>query len=823
MSLVYKYSYTKKAKLCSLAWNPTNQNEIIFCDINGNMGLVKPTFKENTNDTDSKLTKATTNRQIKKDVIKESSGENLPMEDLLTLLGDENSNESTNSETSKPKLKISKNNSKQKEKTESKNEKLKSPLKKRKRLSDSQNETEANCLEEELDIDIDSTNDDNKAIKDDNYNDDDEDDMESLEKLKERTLKSVKKDLMTFENDGQQMDADECDQEYLQSDEKKSQLENNKHKQSIVSQPAFQPSSTSVLLAERYMVWNSIGLITQFMKEDDESIDIEFHNASYHHTIHLKNQYGYTMADMSKEAIVMASPGKLLEDELSTENYNSTIGSTLTNYSRMACIVINSCDNNKEWTIEMPRKEYIKCVCVSRMLVACMTSKRFLRIYGIAGTQKEIICFNGVPIAMSAYENCLFICYSTNSLSAVINYSLYYIDDEQNRDVEHGVLPLSENAKLEWLGFSDEGNPYFYDSNGYLFSKCLTISKKNVWTPISDLRFGLNHKSDNYWLIGIAERNQTIKTILCKGAKYPQVLPRPTLSIVPIQIPFCELDTEKTKLEKDYWKHKYMSLSVRNYDFNSAHLDLDQEDIEEKLEKFESNSREVLMKLFMFACKNGREQRAFEIASIMDTIALQLAIKYATKTRALVLAQNLNVLAEKKATLEYEKEKYRMQEEERKNIFYNSHSNNFDNNKINSNSMTQNNYVDLEPESTIRETNEVIFEAETTQNEAMFTNSTIPATISTNLDESIMKSCITPSSIPLTATRLNPFHKAKTPLNDASKSIINELEEKINKQQLSASSKEKDTWKPTPTRKLTKNKISNNTPTSSINSFFSAK
>ena len=61
------------------------------------------------------------------------------------------------------------------------------------------------------------------------------------------------------------------------------------------------------------MVWNNIGIITQFMKENDESIDIEFHNATYHHTIHLKNQFGYTMADMSKEAIVMGSPGKSLD------------------------------------------------------------------------------------------------------------------------------------------------------------------------------------------------------------------------------------------------------------------------------------------------------------------------------------------------------------------------------------------------------------------------------------------------------------------------------------------------------------------------------
>ena len=177
--------------------------------------------------------------------------------------------------------------------------------------------------------------------------------------------------------------------------------------------------------------------------------------------------------------------------------------------------------------------------------------------------------------------------------------------------------------------------------------------------PISDLRFGLNHKTDNYWLIGIAERNQMIKTILCKAAKHPQVLPRPTLTLTNFNVPFCEPDSEKTKLEKDFWKNKYTAVSVRHYDINSGHLDIDQEDIDEKVDKFEASSREILMKLFMFSCKNGREQRAYEVASIMDSTALQLAIKYATKTRALVLAQSLNLLAERKATLEYEKERER--------------------------------------------------------------------------------------------------------------------------------------------------------------------
>lgn len=34
-SMVFKYAYNKKSPICSLAWNPVNVNEVLFCDIKG--------------------------------------------------------------------------------------------------------------------------------------------------------------------------------------------------------------------------------------------------------------------------------------------------------------------------------------------------------------------------------------------------------------------------------------------------------------------------------------------------------------------------------------------------------------------------------------------------------------------------------------------------------------------------------------------------------------------------------------------------------------------------------------------------------------------
>jgi chromosome transmission fidelity protein 4 len=45
--------------------------------------------------------------------------------------------------------------------------------------------------------------------------------------------------------------------------------------------------------------------------------------------------------------------------------------------------------------------------------------------------------------------------------------------------------------------------------------------------------------------------------------------------------------------------------------------------------------------MFALSCKSNREYRAFEICQLMDSIALQLAIKYATKSGKITLAQKI--------------------------------------------------------------------------------------------------------------------------------------------------------------------------------------
>ena len=60
------------------------------------------------------------------------------------------------------------------------------------------------------------------------------------------------------------------------------------------------------------------------------------------------------------------------------------------------------------------KREYIKRVCASRVLVACATTLKFLRV--LSGVQRELICLNELPVALSAYDHRIFAAYIGISL-----------------------------------------------------------------------------------------------------------------------------------------------------------------------------------------------------------------------------------------------------------------------------------------------------------------------------------------------------------------------------------------------------------------------
>jgi chromosome transmission fidelity protein 4 len=90
------------------------------------------------------------------------------------------------------------------------------------------------------------------------------------------------------------------------------------------------------------MVWNNVGIVKCFGEEGDQStssIEVEFHDSSIHHGLHIPNTLGHTMASLSSQALLLACPAQ--EDSP----------------SRIVCVNFAAWDGHKEWATTLPLGE----------------------------------------------------------------------------------------------------------------------------------------------------------------------------------------------------------------------------------------------------------------------------------------------------------------------------------------------------------------------------------------------------------------------------------------------------------------------------------
>ncbi|XP_053127848.1 WD repeat and HMG-box DNA-binding protein 1 isoform X2 [Hemicordylus capensis] len=406
-------------------------------------------------------------------------------------------------------------------------------------------------------------------------------------------------------------------------------------------QKPFQPGSTPAHLTHRFMVWNSVGIIRCYNDEQDSAIDVEFHDAAIHHAMHLPNSLNHTMADLSSEAILLACQGT---EELSSKLY---------------CIHFNSWDSNKEWTVDMLPDEEVEAIGLGQGWAACATSSRLLRVFTTGGVQKEIFSLPGPVVSMAGHgEQLLLVFHKGTGFEGdqCLGVQLIELGRKKRQILLSDPLPLSRKSHLTWVGFSAEGTPSYVDSGDIV--RMLNRGLGNTWTPVCDTREHCKGKSDHYWVVGIHESPQQLRCVPCKGARFPPTLPRPAVAVLPFKLPYCQTATDKGQMEEQFWRsilfHNYLDyLSQNGYECD--------ESVKGQAVQEQQN---LLMKMFALSCTLDREFRCLELAELMTQNATSLAVKYASRSRKLVLAQKLSELAAERAAELAGTEDYGREEEE---------------------------------------------------------------------------------------------------------------------------------------------------------------
>lgn len=131
----------------------------------------------------------------------------------------------------------------------------------------------------------------------------------------------------------------------------------------------------------------------------------------------------------------------------------------------------------------MPDCEEIFAVCTSEKVVAVATDSRFLRIFTVLGTQREIISIPGPVVALAAHDDQILVAFHAGlSANEDQNINLLLLNCiGYNIRCKEIKLPLTPGSKLSWIGFSERGSPIVFDSSGILR---LYRHKSNCWFPI---------------------------------------------------------------------------------------------------------------------------------------------------------------------------------------------------------------------------------------------------------------------------------------------------------------------------------------------------
>ncbi|XP_030580800.1 WD repeat and HMG-box DNA-binding protein 1 isoform X1 [Archocentrus centrarchus] len=405
-------------------------------------------------------------------------------------------------------------------------------------------------------------------------------------------------------------------------------------------QKAFQPGSTPAHLTHRFMMWNSVGIVRGYNDEQDNAIDVEFHDTAVHHAMHLTNSLGHTMADLSQEAVLLACPST---DELA---------------SKLQCLHFSSWDTNKEWMVDLPEGEDARGLCLGQGWAAVATSTLIIRLFSIGGVQREVFSLPGPVVCMAGHGEQLLIVYHRATGfdgEQALGVQLLQLSRKKRQLISGEPLPLSHKSYLSWLGFTAEGTPCYVDSDGVV--RMLNRSLGNTWTPVCNTRETCKSKSDHYWVVGVHENPQQLRCIPCKGSRYPPTLPRPAVAILPFKLPLCQTTTEKGQMEEQFWRSV---LFQNHYSFlSSSGYEID-EDAQNQSQK---EQQELLMKMFALSCKLEREFRCVELAEMMTQNVVTLAIRYASQSRRIALAQRLSEIALEKANQIQEDEQEEQEEE----------------------------------------------------------------------------------------------------------------------------------------------------------------
>ncbi|KAI1007894.1 Minichromosome loss protein 1 [Podosphaera aphanis] len=412
----------------------------------------------------------------------------------------------------------------------------------------------------------------------------------------------------------------------------------------------FQPGSTPWRGNRKYLCLNLVGFVWTVDQDTYNTVTVEFYDREYHRDFHFTDTFLYDKACLNEYGTLFSCPSQ--PESPATVFYRPH----------------ETWTGRIDWRIQLPAGEDVIAISNSQSFIVVTTTADYVRIYSLLGVPYRIYRQKSSPIVTCASWRDYIITMGNGPVGADGHTKLLYTIQNIKKDEvcqSEDVVALPDGATLKSAFFSDNGEPFIFDSTGTLLTLLhWRIPSQAQWIPLLDTRLlsrlATGRKTESYFPVAVADHK--FHCIILKGAeKYPY-FPRPLLSEFEFEVPISNSskpqidgdgedlsgeDNELKKLEHDFVLGSILTAQQQDLiDYtNCSH----QKKVE--LQRMLLEIDKTLLKMVNVECRESEERgmRALEMVTLMRDKTgkmIEAAVKVAERYGRSLLSEKIREVGE---------------------------------------------------------------------------------------------------------------------------------------------------------------------------------
>jgi chromosome transmission fidelity protein 4 len=381
---------------------------------------------------------------------------------------------------------------------------------------------------------------------------------------------------------------------------------------------SFQPGATPWQGNRKYLCLNLIGFVWTVDQDTHNTITVEFYDREMYRDFHFTDPFLYDKACLNENGTLFACPANNGQPSMIFYRPHETW------------------TGRADWRINLPDGEEVSCIALSNKYIVATTSVGYVRVWTLFGTPVRIWRMKSCPAVTCTAWGDYVMTVGNGAVASDGCTQLVYSIDDIRRDETHQsedvmALGAGEDVSLKSVFWSEEGDPWVYDSTGTLL--CLTHWRsmgQAKWVPMLETktldRLKDGKKEESYWPVAVAQ--EKFHCIILKGGDRYPYFPRPLLSEFDFKVPVSIMPergddtTEETnahaggRLEESYVRHAVLLSLLDDLVQAQAHPGHAQQ---AEVTRREIEVDKVLLQLLAVECREGedRQMKALEIVSLL--------------------------------------------------------------------------------------------------------------------------------------------------------------------------------------------------------------